>query len=279
MLILEARAWNLVGLGIRCAQALGMHLTNTTPNMSDGDKNLRLRTWFSILSLERTMTVITGRPSMVRDRDCSAVLRPGSSIDPDQHLQSRLPSIGSNQLDQVESTYGRAPSGHLSSQLQHSGTMIDTTFFFQYVELSSLADEALSMLYSAHIRNTKWSELQSTILQLDQKLSNWNRNLPEPFSTGYGRQKSQAFAVRVAIGMLFHSTRIIINRPCLCRLDRRITNQSKSSDSINAAAADRCVVSARAMLSLLPDQPEPAIIYQARCGGWHSTISNAPRQF
>lgn len=88
VLTLDFRAWNIAGLGIRCAQALGLHLINTTPNMSDRRRDLRLSIWFSVLTLERTMTIITGRPSMIRDMDCSVVLPDDGAIDPDKHLQS-----------------------------------------------------------------------------------------------------------------------------------------------------------------------------------------------
>ncbi|KAL8733267.1 MAG: hypothetical protein Q9181_003662 [Wetmoreana brouardii] len=242
-------------------QALGMHLINITPNFTDSDKNFRLGIWFSVLSLERTMTVITGRPSMVRDIDCSVRLPRDGLIDPDKSQQIPIPFTDSNPWAHTQDTDVSVLSP-VWQHLQYSGMTTDAIFFLQYVELSSLSDEALSLLYSARIRHTKWSEAQSTIQKLDEKLSNWNAALDDPYPVDAGRQKPGCPAVRTAIGMLFHSTRIIINRPCLCRFDRRITNQSISSDSINIAAADRCVVSARAVVAFLPEDPEPANIYR-----------------
>ncbi|KAL8703253.1 MAG: hypothetical protein Q9201_003559 [Fulgogasparrea decipioides] len=253
-------AWNVAGLGIRAAQALGMHLINITPNFPDRDKNLRLGIWFSVLSLERTMTVITGRPSMVRDLDCSVRLPRDGLIDPDKDQQIPMPFTDSNPWAHSQDT-GVSVLSPIWQHLHYSGTA-DPVFFLHCVELSSLSDEALSMLYSARIRHTKWSEVQTTIRKLDQNLSNWNAALDDPYPVDAGSQKPGYSAVRTAIGMLFHSTRIIINRPCLCRLDRRIMNQSNTSDSINIAAADRCVVSARTVVAFLSENPEPAIIYR-----------------
>lgn len=235
----HARAWNLAGLGVRCAQALGLHLVNSTPDMTESQRNLRLGMWTSILSLERTVAIVTGRPSMVRDRDCTATLPPDGLIDPDKHHCQRSPS--------------HATPAPVTS---------DSTSFLQYVELSSLADLVLAALYSAHIRHIKWSELQSTIRELDQKACKWNTKLSLSFETDPGRQGPEHDSARIAIGMFFHSTRVLINRPCLCRLDRRIDGQSDLSGSINAAAAHRCVTSARAILALIPNQPEPGIIYR-----------------
>ncbi|KAL8998725.1 MAG: hypothetical protein Q9169_002280 [Polycauliona sp. 2 TL-2023] len=233
------KAWNLAGLGIRCAQGLGLHLVNRTPDMTESQRNLRLGMWTSVLSLERTVAIVTGRPSMVRDRDCTANLASEGLIDPDKHL-------------------GQDPTSHAAP----ASVMADSTTILQYAELSSLADVVLAALYSAHIRHMKWSELQATIRELDQKACDWNTNLSRPFETDPSCQTPDGDPARIAIGMFFHSTRVLINRPCLCRLDRRIEHQSVSSGSINATAAQQCVSSARSILGLIPDQPSPIAIYR-----------------
>ncbi|KAL8697407.1 MAG: hypothetical protein Q9224_002336 [Gallowayella concinna] len=241
------QAWKLCGFAIRCSQGLGMHLKNTTPDMAESQKSIRLAIWFSVLSLERTLAVITGRPSIVRDLDCTATLPSTGVVDPDVHLLTR------NSRDQAESTW---------QGTQGPAVIMDPNFFLRYVELTSLADSVLSSLYSASIRHVKWQQLQSTIQELDLKLSTWNTTLPEPFYTEPTRQTPEQNTARIAVGMLFHSTRIIINRPCLCRLDYRIDHQSNNSDSINVASANRCIASARATLALIPDEPDMALIYQ-----------------
>ncbi|KAL8671429.1 MAG: hypothetical protein Q9168_004058 [Polycauliona sp. 1 TL-2023] len=230
------KAWNLAGLGIRCAQALGLHLVNRTPDMTESQMNLRLGMWTSVLSLERTVAIVTGRPSMVRDRDCTANLASHGLIDPVKHLDQ----------DSTPPASARA----------------DSSSILQYAELSSLADLVLAALYSAHIRHIKWSELQATIRELDQKACDWNTNLSRSFETDPTCQTPEQDSARIAIGMFFHSTRVLINRPCLCRLDRRIEHQSESSGSINAAAAHRCVTSARSILGLIPNEPSPNIIFR-----------------
>ena len=228
-----------------------MHLINTTRQMPDAEKEFRVAIWFSVLSLERTMTVITGRPSMVRDLDCSAVLQRSPAVNMKKRKSVRGPNEGRNE--------------QVLQELQSSKFLPDANFFLQYVELTSLADEALSTLYSANARNMRWSEAQATILKLDQKLSQWNSKLPKAFPTDLGAQDWGDSGVSVSLGMLFYSTRIIINRPCLCRLDRRISKHPKVADAINIAASERCVVSGRGMLNLLPNGlgPDLSIIYRA----------------
>ncbi|KAI4248013.1 MAG: hypothetical protein LQ352_006009, partial [Teloschistes flavicans] len=251
------RSWTVVGLGIRSAQALGMHLANITPQLTESQKNLRLGIWYSILSLERTISVITGRPSMVRDADCSATLPLTGFEDPEKHVQDSMPDANSHLWSHI----GHA-SNPASWQPTHSlAAMIDPIFFVHYVELSSIADMAMSTLYSARSRRTRWSEIQGIIENLNLKLDDWNAELPQSFQTDWNRQEAERHSSRVAIGMLFHSTSIIINRPCLCRLDRRIANQSTASNRMNNDSANRCVVAARTILALVPDTPDAAMIY------------------
>ncbi|KAL8637048.1 MAG: hypothetical protein Q9228_005639, partial [Teloschistes exilis] len=251
------RSWNVAGLGVRCAQALGMHLANVTPQMTESQKNLRLSIWYSILSFERTISVITGRPSMVRDVDCSTTLPLAGFEDPEKYVQDSMPDANSHLWSHVgdASTPASLPPAH------NLAAMIDPMFFVHHVQLGAIADMAMSTLYSARSRRTRWSELQGIIENLNLKLDGWNAKLPQPFQTDWNRQKAEGHSSRVAIGMLFHSTSIVINRPCLCRLDRRIANQSSASNQANIDSANRCVASARAILALVPDPPDPAMIY------------------
>ncbi|KAL9581774.1 MAG: hypothetical protein Q9212_003691 [Teloschistes hypoglaucus] len=251
------RSWTVAGLGVRCAQALGMHLANVTPQMTESQKNHRLGIWYSILSFERTISVITGRPSMVRDVDCSATLPRAGFEDPEKHLHDSMPDANSHLWSHAgdASTPASAPPAH------HLAAMIDPMFFVHHVELSSIANMAMSTLYSARSRRSRWSELQGIIENLNLKLNDWNAKLPHPFQTDWNRQKAEGHSSRVAVGMLFHSTSIVINRPCLCRLDRRMPNQSSASNHANIDSANRCVASARAILALVPDPPDPAMIY------------------
>ncbi|KAL8732878.1 MAG: hypothetical protein Q9166_002479 [cf. Caloplaca sp. 2 TL-2023] len=221
--------------------------------MTDSQKNIRLCIWFSVLSLEQTISVITGRPSMVRDIDCTAILPSSGLPDPDAYSRPGT---------QNETMSLRVPIGYSQQDLKQCPSIEDPSFFVHYVELSSLADLALSNLYTAHIRHIKWNELQSTILELDERLLKWNADLSRPFPTESTEQHAEQNPARIAIGMLFHSTRILINRPCLCRLDYRIRHQSDTSDSINVSSADRCIASAQATLALIPDEPDLALIHQ-----------------
>ncbi|KAL8718912.1 MAG: hypothetical protein Q9225_004015 [Loekoesia sp. 1 TL-2023] len=225
-------------------------------------RDLRLSIWFSVLTLERTMTIITGRPSMIRDMDCSVILPDDGAIDPDKHLQRPTSRANLETRKTIERPSLEASSGQTWARQSTSVGTVDPTFFLHHTQLSSIANLVLTRLYSPHVRHTKWSELQLTIRELNRMLHEWNSNLSRAYETDSTCSTPETDLVRIAIGMLFHSTRIIINRPCHCRLERRIADQSSTSKSFNVDSAGQCVASALGILTLIPNQPDPTFIYQ-----------------
>jgi hypothetical protein len=66
-LLIECSAWLLVGTALRYAWAIGLHVGKEDPSAPAlGDESLA-RTWWSLYSLEQTLSTITGRPSMTID--------------------------------------------------------------------------------------------------------------------------------------------------------------------------------------------------------------------
>jgi hypothetical protein len=61
----------------------------------------------------------------------------------------------------------------------------------------------------------------------------------------------------MSLAFQYHNARILINRPCLCRLDYRIPNESNRSREFNRSAAATCIGGARETVALLPDEPHP----------------------
>jgi hypothetical protein len=61
----------------------------------------------------------------------------------------------------------------------------------------------------------------------------------------------------MSLAFQYHNARILINRPCLCRLDYRIPNESNRSRGFNRSAAATCIGGARETVALLPDEPDP----------------------
>ena len=87
------------------------------------------------------------------------------------------------------------------------------------------------------------------------------------------RQRDQHFVrQRMSLGFSYYSTMTIINRPCLCRVNRRIPNQSGKAKDFNRVTAAKCVHAARDMLEMLPDQPNPVGLYKV--APWWCLVHN-----
>jgi hypothetical protein len=64
----------------------------------------------------------------------------------------------------------------------------------------------------------------------------------------------------------YWSTKMLVTRPCLCRTDQRIRDESKPSADFNATSGEACVEAALEMTKLFPDEPDLGFIYSQ--GPW-----------
>lgn len=62
------------GLAVRQALILGLNLRNNDRSLVESSKEIRYRVWWAIASTERTLCVMTGRPTSFVGDDCSAPL-------------------------------------------------------------------------------------------------------------------------------------------------------------------------------------------------------------
>jgi hypothetical protein len=59
----------------------------------------------------------------------------------------------------------------------------------------------------------------------------------------------------------YWSTKMLVTRPCLCKIERRIRNESKASVEFNKTSAEAYVGAALEMTKLFPDDPDLDFIY------------------
>jgi hypothetical protein len=165
-------------------------------------------------------------------------------------------------------TASRSPSAPRTADFEWTKNVPPSSslYFLHYIQLTRLSQTVLSRLYIPEAIQTSWSHIQSVIADLDQKLSDWHSNLPTIFDFKR-KQRDQAFILlRMCLGFAYYGTRILIHRPCMCRLDRKMPAQSGKSKDFNRASAATCIDSAREMLQMLPD--EPNAVGLNRIGPW-----------
>lgn len=263
------RAWNLSGLAIRSAQALGLHLKDVSDSINTETKEFRAYNWFALLTLESMLTLMTGRPTMINPRDCSVII-PSALAEGKSPTSTRSSSESPDQRSTMEnepltSSPGMSDSGqgvYFDRMMKHHTSHPAAIYFVHYVEICELAKKAVGELYQPGIRKKKWSEIQSKIESFDKGLFEWKDGVKPPFNVASPSLDPETESCRVALRILFHSTRTIINRPCLCRIWERIRDQSSSSEEMNRTMAKRCVDSARATLSLILHKPDSTVLHE-----------------
>ena len=283
------RAWTMSGIAVRYAATLGLNLENNNNKLSDTSKEIRYRVWWALYSVERALAVMTGRPVSIIDSDCNTPLP--VPVDEDAfpgngsgalYGNARRPSfrrVSSGDSRTTEST--TSPSSGYSSRLRTSPTSSmspssqpsnfepyknltpsKSLFFLHHIQLSTLTNEVLIRLYRAGTMSQSWADVQRTIASLDQSLEKWRAKLPSLFDFSKKQRDQQFIRERMSLGFFYYGTKIIITRPCLCRIDRQIPNESDHCKEFNNSTAAACVYAAKNMLELLPEQPNPIGLYK-----------------
>ncbi|KAJ4992890.1 hypothetical protein SVAN01_01594 [Stagonosporopsis vannaccii] len=242
-----SRAWLTIGISIRIAMSLGLHLRYEVPGADTSKKETLVRTWWSLHSIECLMSSITGRPPIIPIEDSTVPL-------PKEYRTETEPAS-------KRTTTSRARVVSPEESSRWSSSAIGHDYLRNTVSIAILTQKVLSGLYAPRTAIQSWQVIQSRIKDLLQELDEWSgRALSGTRSPG-DSNSSQNEREYMLLQMHYWSTKILITRPCLCRTERRIKNQSDDSATFNAGMAKICVASARALTGLLPDKPDPKFVY------------------
>lgn len=131
-----------------------------------------------------------------------------------------------------------------------------STPFIYRVQLAIISHEIVTQLYCAATIKERWADVQQTIRRIDQRLLAWRDSLPPELDITFDtwpepNWKDPHSVERIGLALLFNSTRMILFRPCLCRFEGRIVNQSDKSKDINQDTVEACIHSARRTIALL----------------------------
>lgn len=272
------------GFAVRCALALGLNLRNEDPTVGLVPKEIRVRVWWAVYSHERLLGVMTGRPTAIADEGCTVPLP--VPFDEDElcgpmgqmHVEDwstgkasmlmRAQSHDSHASVSSNSQSGRQPSASgLPAHQQTSGLPTDLpapnlAMYFRFqVQLDLITQAVTLTLYSGGTVRKSWADVQKLIQYLDSKLEAWKSSFPAMYDFTKGKDP-QHRREKMALGLAYWSTKILLSRPCVCRIDRRIKNQSDASKDFNQTWAKTCVHAAESMLLLIPDVPNPPELYK-----------------
>ncbi|KUJ14533.1 uncharacterized protein LY89DRAFT_752603 [Mollisia scopiformis] len=266
------RAWTICGLAIRQAITLGLQVRSHVEGLSDYEKEQRVRLWWALYTLECLLNELTGRPSCVSDQDISAPLPINMNEDEfdsssfiserssfSSHFSHRASKDSRGSDTRPTATY-QMPTGIAQALIYKfpplSLPTTTSTYFIYRIQLCIVAHEVVTQLYCAATTKAKWSEVQDTIRRIDRRLLSWCDTLPQEFSIIFDKWTEPDWNdpyifQRLGLAMIFNSSRMILYRPCLCRFERRVESHSKRSQDFNQEGAEKCIHSARTMISLM----------------------------
>ncbi|KAJ4357575.1 uncharacterized protein N0V89_002151 [Didymosphaeria variabile] len=257
------RAWVVLGTAIRYAHALGLHVRNEDPTASVNRKETLVHMWWALYTLEVKLSAMVGRPNSASDYFCSVPLP--LPVAKEQLINEKVPSQYFEQY--------RAAGIHQTSVGISSATFEPAnagSFLKAIVQISIITQKAMVELYSVRVVTRSWKHMQESIASLRDQLEMWSSCLPSDFHFTRPNVDATLARERCILKMYHIGTRMLITRPCLCRLDSRIPNQTKASDDMNKTMARDCVDAAKAMANILPDQVDLPYLYQT--GPWWSLV-------
>lgn len=248
----------MIGICLRFALSVGLHLRKEDVNVSNDQKQTLIRSWWSLHSIECLLSTTTGRPCIMPVTDCTVPL-------------PQTP-IGGRFTDPSNISGASSTSGELSSS---SGPMnqirrrsfVPSSLLFNRASIDIITHRTISLLYSPTSSLNTWPQTQKVIAGLMQDMDNWAAaTFPKGLTSSDLTPSSERQRERLLLAFSMFSARMLVTRPCVLRLER------SDPAGFNQKTSDACVEAAQDVSKLLPDPPDAVWVYSH--GPWWSIIHN-----
>lgn len=146
----------MIGLSIRLALSLGLHLRNENHKATEEDKDSYVHTWWVLHCIECLINNITGRPPVVAYEDCTVSL---PNTLPTEHRRSRS---GPPQK-RVDSTASTSISTGRTSEQSHQNS-IQRKYLLDHINVTIISQKALIDIYSPRTAAKSWKASRNTFV-------------------------------------------------------------------------------------------------------------------
>ncbi|KAH3474916.1 hypothetical protein KXV78_000830 [Aspergillus fumigatus] len=227
----------------------------------DISKELRCRVWWSIVVLETTLSVMTGRPYSVANQFCTAPLP--LPFDEDQFGDAFVARL------LADANARRALSKSLlSSSAPDAETYLPAVkpcaslYFLFTVDVARMMRCAINLLYAPATSRSSSYSVGKALEDLLSNLDSLQRRLPEPFQFSRPREDPAFETQRWCLAFQFYSAKMTIARVAIYRWER----SGQATSSRWKEMSEICTNAACNMLSQLPDEPD--LIWLSRIAPW-----------
>ncbi|KAI1344808.1 fungal-specific transcription factor domain-containing protein [Xylariaceae sp. FL0016] len=189
----SVQTWNIHGLAVKAAFQLGLHSEEALMTVPSLEREIRKRTWFACVILDRSLSMTFGRPSAI----------------PDHYIRLPLPKICASLI----------PDGETDSDEAKS-----TRFFVSTITLYKIMGMVLDTMFGSNIGAGSGVDvltIASNILQLEHKFLEWLSSLPQslgiitPEEVAADDEYSLTKRLRVILTLRYHNLRMLAHRPIL----------------------------------------------------------------
>ena len=194
----SSQTWTLHGLAVKGAYALGLHSNQASQRFSPLENEIRKRTWFGCVLLDRVLSMTFGRPPTIPEEFVRLPL-------PQPWPRTSKPDFAIPDI--------QTPSMH---------------FFNSSITLHGLIGMAISRLYGQNLGDDailSEAELIPRIFELEQELARWQSSLPAelavvistalPMPATFRDRTVDRF--RTMLTLRYHNLNILVHRPLLCK--------------------------------------------------------------
>lgn len=222
----SAESWSLLGNAIRAAQAIGLHRDGSKLGLDAITTERRRRLWALIFYMDKTTSILLGRPQAIQEFHCDTL--PPSDVDIDTMPRSARPYV-----PRTRPRPNTPPGVFLFVAIRH--------------ELTRLTGKIVE-----HFQNLASPRRYADVVALDEELEKFRKDIPDIYRVdkahdGSGPDTNKEFdnvcpwlpLHRYLLNIEYHYVRIALHRPYVLRNSEKYSHSRKAG--FESAKADRRV--------------------------------------
>ncbi|PVH98235.1 hypothetical protein DM02DRAFT_531617 [Periconia macrospinosa] len=188
--------WNIHGLAVKAAYQLGLHSPNALKQYPPLEQEIRKRTWFGCILVDRSLSMTMGRPSSIPQKFIKLDLPTPKVLSPER-----------NDVQQLTD--------------EHS-----VNFYKATITLYIIMGEIVDDLYESNLgcdTSDNVFDVASQLLQFEQKFLAWQHSLPPTLTLvdsnflSLENSDQEILRYRFILTIRFLNVRILAHRPLLCK--------------------------------------------------------------
>lgn len=227
--------------------------------------------------MENKLGQMTGRPTCISVNMCSSpfplpfeetqLQEPPATLllnDPDLRKKRINTATASALLRETPFTnFGSEEDIQAARSWLHSLPVNVELYFLYSCDLTVLIQELLDRVYSVTSVHEHWSNVRNQIRELQARVDVWFSSLPPGLDFTCMQDGDQAQGEKMGLAFQYHSARIMLGRPCLCR-HNKFQRGSDDEQHFTHTMAVSALESASQMANLIPDGPNTDWSHGAR---------------